>query len=449
MFNKIKRAIAIPEYIKEIIAIFKEHNQEIYLVGGSVRDSLLGLKPSDYDLSTSMRANEIKTLFNEFNIINENGLKHGTVSIMYKGIKLEITEFRCLENENNDIYHDLYHRDLTINSLAYDGEYLYFNDTALSDLENGIIKSANPLANFKADPLRILRVVRFFSYYGYTIEYETIDGAYMLKELLANVSIERIREEFNKILLGKYFYEALDKYRDIIAIIIPEIKTMFSYNQNSIFHPNDLYQHTLNVVKNTNNILELRLAAFFHDIGKPNTRVFDENNNAHYYMHAVEGEKIAKSILERFKYSKRTIKIVLFLIKYHDYNFTEKSKNIKKLLFHIGEEFDSEEYKDVFDYLLNLITADRLDHDFSKYNDKLADLAIVREIGYELIDNMNNTCFTLKNLLINGTDLIELGYSGRNIGIILNYLLAAVVNEEVTNEKEALLDYLKQNISFS
>ena len=446
MNNRIKRNITIPDYILEIIKLFKDKNQEIYLVGGSVRDSILGIESSDYDLCTSMSTNEIKSLFNEYNIINENGLKHGTVSIIYKGNKIEITEFRSLSDEKYDIYHDLYHRDFTINSLAYDGEYLYFNDTALFDLENKIIKSANPLVNLKEDPLRILRAIRFYSKYGYIIDIKTKEALFELKGLLLKVSIERIREEFNKILLGKYFYEAIDEYREILAVIIPEIEIMFNYNQNNIFHLNDLYQHTINVVKNTTNILEVRLAAFLHDIGKPNSRVVDDNNQAHYYLHAYEGEKISKDILERFKYSKKTIKIVLFLIKYHDYNLSEKNRNIKKLLFNIAKEFDIEDYKIIFDYLLNLKEADRMDHNYSNKDTKLLDLAIVRKIGYEIINDMkDNSCFNLKNLNINGYDLINLGYNGKEIGNTLNYLLEAVINDKVANEKDSLIKYLNKN----
>ncbi len=441
------KKITIPSSVEYVMSALSDAGHDVYLVGGCVRDSLLGLEPKDYDMTTDATVDEIKELYNKKHckVYINNMKKHGTVLVRVKGTLCEISTFKSSYNQKT-IRTDLDYRDLTINAIACDkyGSVVY-NDTSLSDLSSGVIRAVgNPCDRFSEDPLRILRALRFASVYGFNIEAKTKETIFNMKEELTTVSAERISKEFNAILTGKNCFNVLKEYRDVIAVFIPEIKIMFDYNQNSKYHPNDLYIHTLNVVKNTEAVLPVRLAAFFHDIGKPDVRTFSKEKDGtlscHYRGHSVYSNNITEEILHRLKYSKKEIAEICFLVLYHDFVFTGETNNLKKLFKLIGSKVAFLDKSVVFDRLLDLRQSDRRDHDYSSSDRPLVDLDKVRELGHKLLETFNKT----SKLAINGNDLIELGYKGKEIGDCLNDMTDAVLDEKLSNDKDSLMTYAKE-----
>lgn len=451
------KTIDIPTDVQTVLDRLTEHGHEAYIVGGCVRDSLLGLTPKDYDVTTSANTEEIKEIFKDCKIINNNGLKHGTVTVKLneESSNIEITAFKHSVDEENNILSDLKHRDFSINAIAYNvnGFVQLPNKAFFDDIENKVVKCVGKAEErFEEDCLRILRALRFASIYGFDIELDTEIAMRNMAHLINScVAVERINSELNKILLGKNCRYVLDKYRDIIAAIIPEIKVMFNFDQKSKYHPNDLYTHTLNVVANVDDNLILRLAALFHDIGKPKVQLHYRDSETkkmycHYYNHSTASYKIAQRILLRLNYPIKLIEEVLFLILYHDFEFTTKKKNARNLLKLINRHLHRKELEMAM-LLLNLRKADRNDHDFSMSKIPLVDLDIVEKNIVEIVHEKE--CFSVSNLKVNGHDMMNLGYVGefrQLIGTTLDAMVDAIVDESLINEKEDLIRFAKAEL---
>ncbi len=419
--------INLPQEVIEIIEKLNQNSFEAYVVGGALRDTILNKSPSDYDIATSANYEQIQEVFKEYDII-PYGLKHGTIILRVNNHNFEITTFR-----GNSLKEDLSLRDFTINSLAYSiNEGLIDYVGAYQDIENKIIKiNGNDDTVLKNDPLRILRAIRFASTLSFKIEENTKN--YLLKNyyLLDNVAKERIREEFIKILCSNDGVKYLDEYFDIFAYLIKELRPLKGFNQNNPYHYLDVWEHTLCVIKNVECDEELKLAALFHDIGKP--CVYSEKNGiGHFYNHPTFSKQIAERNLTNLIFDNKTINNVLILIEYHDYYFNSK-KHIKKLLNLIDN--------DLFEKLIKLKKADVIAQS-PKYIDRLKTLdEILNE--YKNIIN-NKECFLLKDLKINGNDLITLGFNGKDIGEILDKVLKKVINEELENDKTVLIKYVSK-----
>jgi tRNA nucleotidyltransferase (CCA-adding enzyme) len=304
----------------------------------------------------------------------------------------------------------------------------------LEDLENKTINCVgNSIDRFNEDALRMMRAIRFSAQLGFYIDKTVILGICRIHENLNNISMERIREELNKILLSNSnrIYDLISFY--LIDSFIPEIKTLEDFEQNNPYHNLNLLDHTLTSVKIIENELHLKLAMLFHDFGKVKTKTTDENGISHYYGHPKESVTIATNILKRMKYDNETIDKVITLIGYHDCTLENKT-SVKRMLNKIGE--------DLLRDLIKVQWADILAQNPVYAKERLTKLVKVEQILDEIVSQQE--CFSVKNLAINGKDLIGLGYKqGKEIGIILTTLLDKVIEDSSLNTKEKLIEIVK------
>lgn len=437
----------IPSYVERLLDKLEENGFCAYIVGGSVRDMLLGKAPSDYDIATNALPEEIEELFNEYKTIAV-GKKFGTIVVVQREGNVEVTTFRqdgkYVDGRrpeevffSKDLKDDLSRRDFTINSLAYNkntGIIDYFN--GVEDLKNKIIKTVgDPEERFKEDYLRILRAVRFATQLGFTIEEKTFNACKLYSKYLSNISMERIQDEFFKIILSDKPSKGIRLLKDINAldVFLPELVDAVGFNQHNPHHDKEVFEHILCVVDKVEAILHLRLAALFHDIAKPHTLTIDEKGVGHFYGHDKLGAKMARTVLKRLKASNEIIEKVTLLIDKHMTQHADyKEKGLKKLLAILGED-------EIFT-LLKLQKADRL---CSNVNADISDLIDREKKIKEIIEKKEP--YTIKHLAINGNDLINLGYNkGKIIGEILNYLLKRVMEKPELNEKEKLIQIVKE-----
>lgn len=437
----------LPEEAEKVISMLENSGFEAYAVGGCVRDSLLGKKPTDYDVATSAKPEEMKEVFKNEHVI-ETGIKHGTLTVLVEGKPIETTTFR-IDKDYSDNRHpakveftsslekDLARRDFTVNALAF-GKKTGIIDVfgGISDLEHGIIRAVgNPDTRFGEDALRIMRALRFSSVLGFEIEEKTAASILKNRKLLKNVSSERVFSELTKLLCGKNAAKVLLEHAEVIFEVIPELSMLKGFEQRHFRHHLDAFEHTAVVLKSVPPEPVLRLAALFHDISKPLCITVDSSGTGHFYGHAQKSAEIAETVLKRLKADSETIKTVCELVKRHEDRFEPEPKAVKRLLGKIGPE--------LFEKLLLLMEADemgkreefRLPHsEFEKF----------RKIKMEIIEK--NECFSFKNLAVNGADLISIGFKpGPKMGKILETLLGKVIEGEVPNEKEKLISFITKN----
>ena len=444
--------IILPRDVISLLEKLEHAGYEAYVVGGAVRDAILGRAVNDYDITTNATPEEVMTVFGGYQII-PTGLQHGTVTVMVGGEGREITTYRS-DGVYEDGRHpesvtfvaslkeDLARRDFTINALACDknGNVIdYYN--GLEDLNNKIIRCVgNPEDRFSEDSLRILRALRFAAQLGFIIEEQTSKAMFELIGGTDRVSRERIRVELNKMMKSndsEYLSGLLKKYQDIMCYIIPELQPTTVPIQDVAYHDSVIYNHLCNVVGNVEaNDYILRLAAFFHDIGKPETYEYnEEKKRITFYNHDIKGAEIAYNILCRLKYSKEEIEEIVLLIRYHNDPTKVNSKWVKRKL----NKFAGNEQRLRKLFILKL--ADVKDHKFFK----TWQYTKFNQLN-EILDNIlqEDQCFSLKKMAVNGYDMMALGLQGEAIGAALDYLLKAVINEQVPNNKQQLLDYYKK-----
>lgn len=436
----------VPQYIKDIILRLYELNYECFLVGGCVRDTLLGLNVKDYDITTNCDITTLKTIFSDYKIINSNGEKHNTITLYVDKDTVEITSFKHNIDEPNSINTDLIHRDLTINAIAYSLKFNSFIDetNGYIDLRSRIIRFVgNPIDRIKEDPLRILRALRFSSVLGFEIEEESAKAIHESKDLLNNVSVERIKTELDQMLVSNNIKSLLIDYKDVIFNIIPELKACDGFDQKNPYHANTLYNHIVNVCSNvySNNNAKVegiritRTAALLHDIGKPSCFTLDENGIGHFYGHAEKSALIALDILKRLKYSNIEIERIECLIKKHDLTINLTKKCVRKNLSKCPNQDE-----ELFFMLLELMNSDRLDHT----RQELIDIKKIKDIIKELKED--NECIKTSQLAVNGYDLINLGLKGKEIGDTLEFLLELVMDDKISNKKEDMIEIVKRKI---
>lgn len=441
--------INTPKEVKLIIDTFYRNNFEAFMVGGCVRDILLGNLPKDYDITTSAKPEITISLFNK---TIPTGLKHGTVTVLINNEPYEVTTYRTegkyIDNRRpssvdfvTDIKEDLSRRDFTINALAYNekvGLIDYFN--GINDIKSKIIRCVGDAdKRFKEDALRMLRAVRFSCQLNFDIEentYATIKSNY---KLIENISSERIRDELCKILISENPSKGLEILRDtkLLEIILPEINALYNFSPKCTNHNRNVFTHTLKVIDNTENDLLLRLSALFHDVGKLNT-LTPLNNGTFYGFpgHCLEGSIIVKKILSRLRFDNNTIKVVSKLIEHHlvlNATVMPTKYEVKILLNEIGT--------DNINLLFSLQRADINSLDNPKVF--LEKVRYTENLVNEIINN--NEPLTIKDLNINGGDLISnLNLKpGKILGDVLNHLLNIVLENPDLNSKEKLLTLAK------
>ena len=434
--------ISIPDNVKTIIEILNNSGHESFIVGGCVRDSLMGIIPNDWDICTSAKPEQIKECFKRFNTF-DSGIKHGTISIVIDKEIFEVTTYR-IDGEykdnrrpesvtfTDDITKDLARRDFTINAMAYnESRGLVDPFNGQTDLRSNTIRCVrNPDERFNEDALRIIRALRFASTYDLVIEENTSVSILKNAELLNNIAVERIAVEFNKLICGKGAENILDNYRDVIAVFIPEIKKMFDFKQKTKHHNRDVWHHTIHSVSQIDSDPLLRVTMLFHDLGKPEACTYDSDGSTHFKGHPKYSAKIAESILRRLKYPVSFIEDCLKLIIYHDVRFTGSKKQLKHVMSAIGENNVR--------LLLKVQRADIMAQSEYMHEEKLQKIETACKVFNEILEEQS--CFTLKQLAVNGNDLKAIGITdGKTIGKTLKYLLSLVIDEKIENEKSALL----------
>lgn len=440
--------INIPNNANQIINILQHNGFKAYVVGGCVRDSLLGRTPKDWDITTNATPDEIIKMFK--NVI-PTGIQHGTVTVVLDDENYEVTTFRIDgEYKNNrspesvefvnDLLLDLSRRDFTMNAIAYNNtEGLIDPFNGERDINNKIIRTVgNAKDRLNEDALRICRAIRFKYQLGFKIESCLFMECNSQSKNLGSVSKERIREELNKLLLSENIVES-DELILFLKKAIPKIESAINYNQNNPYHTLDLFAHTLKTINLVDNKLHLKLASLLHDIGKPLCESKDNKGISHYYEHPIKSNSIALEFLERFKYDNDTKNKVSTLILLHDNRLNSK-KSVKKMLNKIGIDLTID--------LLDLQYADIMSQNPKYAKERLYYIYKAHDWIEEIM--RKEECFTLKDLAINGNDLINLGVKrGKEIGLILNQLLQMVINDEKINTKEILLKIVAEEWGYN
>jgi len=431
--------------VNTAIRLLKDNGFEAFCVGGCVRDMVMGKAPHDYDITTNATPEEMKAVFAEYRVI-ETGIKHGTLTVIIDGIPLEITTYRIdgeyLDNRHpetvsfsRNLKDDLSRRDFTVNTLCYnedDGLIDMFG--GIDDINNKIIRCVGePDRRFNEDALRIIRALRFAAVLGFNIEDETAKSILKNKDLLSNIAIERIREEFTKLLCADKVCEIFRNYREVIEVFIPEYKSLYGCEQNTPYHIYDVFEHSIRATDGIENDRVLRLTMFLHDIAKPVCKKTDENGVDHFKGHAMVGAGEANDILKRLKIDNKTVEKVCKLISMHSLPVPNTKIEAKHFLNEYGETHSRDFIKVRFADLS------------AKADPHLQDFRLERFKGFinEIIDN--NECFELSQLAVNGNDLKEIGITnGKAINQVLSVLLTEVIEESVENKKEALLQRARE-----
>lgn len=415
---------------------------ETYLVGGCVRDFLTGREIHDYDLATSALPAEIECAFGGLRLV-ETGLKHGTVTVVLHGVPYEITTFRT-EGSYSDgrrpdtvcftdkIEEDLSRRDFTVNAMAYHPKRgLVDPFGGEKDAKAGILRAVgDPYLRFEEDALRILRGVRFASRLSFAVEERTASAMRDLAYRLNLISSERLYQELCGFLMGEDVVRTGLAFSDVLFAFLPELKPMEGFAQRNCHHLYDVWEHTLRAIQSAPRDLAVRLALLFHDSGKPNTFSI-RNGEGHFYGHAKESASLAEEALRRLKADNKTRERAVLLIAYHDYPVVLEEKAVSRLVRKIGKEG--------FLQLIALKKADSSALHPAFVEERIR--SIDEWKGIFLAMEARQVPFSLKDLKIDGNDLIALGFSGREIGEGLEGILSAVVDRKLPNEREALLEF--------
>lgn len=441
--------IKCPNYILKAIELFELNGHSAYAVGGCVRDSLLGSKPHDWDMTTSSTPEQTIAVFKGFRTI-PTGLKHGTVTVIIDSHPIEITTMRVdgtySDNRHPEkvsftkkIEEDLSRRDFTVNAMAYNPKTGIVDPYGgRDDLKNRTIRCVgNADTRFGEDALRILRAIRFACVLGFDIEKETSESVIRNRALLSKISSERIRVELIKLLCGKNVEKILTDYKEVIFEIIPELRATDGFEQHSPYHVYDVWTHTTKVVAAIECGFDFRVAALLHDVEKPSTFRLDENGRGHFKGHPEAGAQTAEKILRRLRFSNAEIKRITDIIRLHD-NRPDGDR------FHLAELCAKENINAVED-TLKLIAADL----HGKRSDYLKKEAPVIRLAQRQIDEMqkNHTCLTTAELDINGNDIMALGIDRTKIKAALLFLLDEVIHERTENKKEELCKLLQNKFS--
>lgn len=438
-----ERPILLPRRAAYLIGRLTACGHKAFAVGGCVRDSLMGRTPQDWDICTSALPDEMKACFADLHLI-ETGIKHGTLTVVVEHQPFELTTFR-IDGEyedgrhpkqvrfTSDIEKDLSRRDFTINAMAYHPNIGLIDPFGgAEDLQSGIIRCVGaPGKRFEEDALRIMRGIRFASQLDFVIEEETAAALMASRGLLDKISSERIRTELDKLLCGVGALRVLSQYREILGQVIPEIKPMFDLDQKNSYHIYTVWDHTLHVIDQIKNIPELKLCALFHDIGKPEMMTVTEDGWGHFYRHELSSERIADEVLSRLKYDNHTRETVTSVVRNHSIVFRPSAKQARKLLHKLGEE--------KLRLLIELEYADVKSQNPVYTQERVSAIQSFSQKVDEVLEA--DACFSLRDLAVSGGDLIALGLpQGPEIGTALDRLLNLVMEEELPNEKEALLN---------
>ncbi len=479
-----KLKMILPKNVSYIISKLEQAGYEAYAVGGCVRDTLLGRKPQDWDITTSAKPLQIKQLFKK---TIDTGIQHGTVTVMIDHVGYEVTTYR-IDGEYEDNRHpkkveftdnlklDLERRDFTINAMAYnDKRGLVDEFEGIKDLKDGIIRCVGDAGQrFDEDALRMLRAVRFAGQLGFEIEDETRNAIVKRADRLENISAERIRVELTKLLVAKEAGRLRDAYgTGMTRYFLPELDKAMVTEQKNPHHVYTVGEHSIHGIEIMNCFFEvtsdrkmydkvpekvmitakkiakkmnkkqhtiLCMAMLLHDIAKPVVMTIDDDGIGHFYGHPQESEKMVKKIMRRLTFDNESISKVCRLVKFHDYRIEDSDRAFRRAVSKIGA--------DIMDMLFLVEYADVLSQSDKMLEEKLSKINSGVE-RFEYI-TQNAQPLSIKELALTGSDLIAAGVKpGPNMGEILKKMLDKVLDEPEANTKENLLEYLKTMDDFS
>lgn len=439
--------ILIPTHALTVVERLEHYGYEAYVVGGCVRDSLLGRTPKDWDVCTNALPQEVLRVFKRFHVI-KTGLQHGTVTVMVNHEPVEVTTFRIdgnyTDNRHPDsvnfvsrVEEDLARRDFTINAMAYNpARGLVDAFGGQEDLRARVIRCVGePDARFNEDGLRILRALRFAARYDFGIETETAFSMHRNRHLLENVSVERIFSELKGILLGDGVRSMMQAFPDIFTIIIPELAPGVGFDQCNPHHCYDVWTHTAHAVQAGPADEVLRLALLLHDIAKPATFTRGEDGKGHFYNHGEKGAALAREILLRLKSDTATLQAVETLVREHDAMLPTTAPGMRRLIGRLGVER--------LQQLLAMKQADMTAQSTHEREQKVATLRAARLLLEDVLDEP--PAFSVSDLAFNGRDLMAMGVKpGPAMGGILKTLLSEVQDELLANTHEALTTRAKE-----
>ena len=442
--------ITPPAGAVEIISRLRGGGYEAYIVGGFVGDSLRGREPKDWDITTSARPEAVTELFADRTVV-PTGIKHGTVTVLEADGAYEVTTFRIdgqyLDHRrprsvtfSTSIADDLARRDFTSNAMAYDilAGRLVDPFGGLEDIRaRRIVCVRDPEERLSEDALRILRGMRFASELGFEIEERTARAIHERAPDLLKIAAERITSELTKLLLGQDCTRVLCEYKDVIALIIPELAPCIGFDQRSRWHCYDVYDHNAHAVGYyRGGDAVTKYALLLHDMGKPRCFTLDEKGG-HFIGHGAVGAELAGAALARLRLPAETCRRIRELVRYHDINVPPTKKGVRRWVSRLGQE--------QFSRYLEVHRADILAHSETAISAHWDQDSALREIFEELL--AEEGAMSLQKLDVRGDDLISAGVPrGPEVGKLLGELLDLVIDEKLPNRRQALLEYVNKKL---
>lgn len=423
--------IVIPKPVNEVLNVINDNGYEAYIIGGAVRNWVMETKPSNYDISTNGNLESIQKALKEYNTYycGENNSRLGIVNAKFP---MEISRYRTKENT---LEADLASRDFTMNALAYsDEDGLIDYGTGVLDIKNKVIKvNGDDDHIFVEDPLRIIRAIRLSAEYGMRIDTDTQMYMNNNRDLITDVAPERLRDELSKILVVPRCEFYIKRYLDIFLKFLPELALIENYNQNDPHHIYDALEHTFVALKTIEPNLELRLAILLHDISKPFTASKTSDGKTIYKDHAKKSAEMAREILNRLKFNKKTIQKVTKLIEYHDYQVPENAALVMQFLKKFGAEDIDDLYK-----------VKRANY-YAKNPAYTGEIAFINADYEKLKQLTKKSTFIKRNqIALEGKDLIKLGIKQDNIGKVLDIIYQDILNGKIKNKHDKLIEYIEQ-----
>lgn len=441
-FNTSHRLMQIPEEPKRLMKMLIDAGYEAFVVGGCVRDSLIGRTPHDWDICTNALPDQMKEVFSDFRVL-DTGLKHGTLTVLLEN-PYEITTYRKDGDYSDhrhpdqvefvsDLKEDLSRRDFTINAMAanINGEIIDYFDGQYDLLNRHIMCVGDPEQRFEEDALRILRAMRFAARYGFRIERKTANAMHQKKDLLKEIAAERIGSEFLQIMSGRCD-RLLENFTDVFEVIIPEITPCIGFIQNNPHHEWDVQTHTIHAVGECHADTVVKIACLYHDLGKPQCYSEDENGVGHFYGHAAVSAELAEKSLRNLRLESKLIADVVQLVASHDRVLELKKNVVRRCL----NKFGTHQFMNLVFLQCADKSAQRLD-----IGQRSAQITRVSQF-YHMMQKIkqDEDCFSLKDLAVNGNDLMQIGFvAGKSLGNALNQLLEMVMDDKIENDKEKLL----------
>ena len=433
--------IAIPNFVQAVLSRLEDAGHSAFLVGGCVRDSLLGRTPQDWDVATSAAPAQTITALQDFSTI-PTGLRHGTVTVLSDGHPVEVTTFRTdgpyTDGRRPDyvrftgsLREDLSRRDFTVNAMAYRVRTgLADPFCGVSDLDARLLRCVGkPERRFTEDALRILRAMRFSAVLGFSVEPDTRRACLRLRSLLEHIAPERICNELFLLLAGGNTANLLLEFAPVITQLLPELGPCVDFAQRSPYHSYTLYEHCVRAAAAAPPSPVLRLALLLHDCAKPFCQSPGVDGRLHFYGHPAKGVELVRQAAQRLRLDNASTATLLFLVEHHDVELRAERRCVTRLLARFGEE--------KLRLLLQMMRAD------NAAQSRLANRQDVYDEAEVILETVlsNHDCFSLRSLAVSGYDLLEVGIPrGPVLGHTLSGLLELVVSGKCQNEKDVLLD---------